>query len=106
MYIDKGLALSYLAGSEKIYNKLRLSFLESYKNYNNDILSFYNSSNFEELYRYIHNIKGISLNLGSKELLNESIAVLEEFKKDVYNLSSIEKFLNTLSIVYKELEQL
>lgn len=106
MYIDKTLALSYLAGSEKIFNKLRMSFLESYKNFNYDILSFYNSSNFEELYRYIHNIKGISLNLGSKELYNDSITVLEEFKKDVYNLSNINKLLNTLNIVYKELEEL
>jgi hypothetical protein len=106
MYVNKVLALSYLAGSEKIFEKLKSSFLSSYKNFNDDILSFYNSNNYEELYRYIHNIKGISLNLGSKELYEDSIIVLEEFKKDVYNFSNIEKLLNTLKIVYKELEEL
>ena len=106
MYVNKVLALSYLAGSEKIFNKLKLSFLDSYKNYKEDIINFYDSSNYEELYRYIHNIKGISLNLGSKELYNDSILLLEEFKKDVYNLSNIESFLNTLNIVYKELQEL
>ena len=106
MYVNKVLALSYVAGSEKIFEKLKSSFLSSYKNFNDDILSFYNSNNYEELYRYIHNIKGISLNLGSKELYEDSIIVLEEFKKDVYNFSNIEKLLNTLKIVYKELEEL
>jgi hypothetical protein len=106
MYVNKVLALSYLAGSEKIFEKLKSSFLSSYKNFNDDILSFYNSNNYEELYRYIHNIKGISLNLGSKELYEDSIIVLEEFKKDVYNFSNIEKLLNTLKIVYNELEEL
>ena len=106
MYVNKVLALSYLAGSEKIFYKLKLSFLESYKNYQDDIINFYNSSNYEELYRYIHNIKGISLNLGSKMLYDDSVLVLEEFKKDVYNISTIEKLLNTLSNVYRELELL
>lgn len=106
MYVNKTLALSYLAGSEIIFNKLKNSFLESYKNFKEDILSFYNTNNYQELYRYIHNIKGISLNLGSRALYDDSILVLEEFKKDVYNLSNIEKLLNTLTIVYSELEKL
>jgi hypothetical protein len=106
MYVDKTLALSYLAGSEIIFNKLKTSFLESYKNFNQDILLFYNSKNFNDLYRYIHNIKGISLNLGSKPLYDNSILVLEEFKKDVYNLSSINKLLDTLVNVYNELKSL
>jgi hypothetical protein len=106
MYVNKTLALSYLAGSEVIFNKLKNNFLDSYKNFNEDILSFYNTNNYQELYRYIHNIKGISLNLGSKNLYDDSILVLEEFKKDVYNLSNIEKLLNTLTIVYSELEKL
>ena len=58
MYVNKVLALSYLAGSEKIFNKLKLSFLDSYKNYKEDIINFYDSSNYEALYRYIHNILG------------------------------------------------
>ena len=43
MYVNKKLALSYLAGSEIIFNKLKNNFLDSYKNYSDDILSFYNS---------------------------------------------------------------
>jgi hypothetical protein len=106
MYVNKVLALSYLAGSEKIFEKLKSSFLSSYKNFNDDILSFYNSNNYEELYRYIHNIKGISLNLGSKELYEDSIIVLEEFKKDVYNIANINKLIDTLENVCNELKEL
>ena len=106
MYVNKTLALSYLAGSEIIFNKLKTNFLNSYINFKDDILTFYNLNNYQELYRYIHNIKGISLNLSSKQLYEDSIIVLEEFKKDVYNLSNIEKLLNTLTNVYSELEKL
>jgi hypothetical protein len=106
MYVNKKLALSYLAGSEIIFNKLKNNFLDSYKNYNDDILSFYNSNNYEELYRYIHNIKGISLDLGSKPLYDDSIAVLEEFKKDVYNIANINKLIDTLENVCNELKEL
>lgn len=106
MIIDKTLALSYLAGSDKIYSKLISSFLDTYKNYKTDIINFYENKNYIELYRYIHNIKGISLNLGSQKLYSDSIFILEEFKKGEYNFSNIEKFINTLELVYFELSKL
>lgn len=105
-YVDKKIALQYLANSEKLFDKVKNSFLNSYKNAIEDINELVNSNSKEELYRYIHSIKGISLNLGSMILYEDSCNVLEKLKKEDENLPSLEQFVHTLRSVYQELERL
>jgi len=105
-YVDKKVALQYLANSEKLFDKVKNSFLNSYKNAVADINELSSSNNREELYRYIHSIKGISLNLGSMILYEDSCDILEKLKKEESNLPSLEQFVHTLRSVYQELERL
>ncbi|MBE6137158.1 MAG: hypothetical protein E7176_02045 [Erysipelotrichaceae bacterium] len=105
-YVDKKVALQYLANSEKLFDKIRLSFLNSYKNAVEEINEMISQDNREDLYRYIHSIKGISLNLGSMILYEDSCNVLEKIKKEDTSLPSLEQFIYTLRSVYDELERL
>lgn len=104
-YVDKEIALKYLANSEKLFNKVKDSFLNSYKNAVEDINYLCNTNNIDELYRYIHSIKGISLNIGSMVLYEDSEAVLEKIKKEA-KLPSLEQFIYTLRNVCYELSKL
>lgn len=105
-YVDKKVALQYLANSEKLFDKVKNSFLNGYKNAVADINELSSSNNREELYRYIHSIKGISLNLGSMILYEDACDILEKLKKEESNLPSLEQFVHTLRSVYQELERL
>lgn len=105
-YVDKRVALQYLANSEKLFDKIRLSFLKSYKNAVEEINEMLSNDNKEDLYRYIHSIKGISLNLGSMILYEDSCNVLEKIKKEEISLPLLEQFIHTLRSVYDELERL
>lgn len=105
-YVDKKIALQYLANSELIFNKLKNSFLNSYKDGEATITKLVNDKNIDELYRYIHSIKGISLNVGSQVLYDDSVLVLEKLKKEEIDLPLIKRFIETLRFVCKELEKL
>lgn len=105
-YVDKKIALQYLANSEKLFDKIKNSFLESYKNAEQDIKKLIDDNNVEELHRYIHSIKGISLNIGSMPLFDDSQAVVEKLKKEEINLPLIENFVETLKLVILDLSQL
>lgn len=105
-YVDKKIALQYLANSEMIFNKLKTSFLNSYRDAEMVITRLVNENNIEELYRYIHSIKGISLNIGSEVLYEDSILVLDKLKKEEIDLPLIKRFIETIRFVCKELESL
>lgn len=104
-YVDKKIALKYLANSEILFNKVKQSFLYSYQNGVEEINHFCNTNNVEELYRYIHSIKGISLNIGSMILYEDSEAVLDKIKKEG-KIPSLEQFIFTLRNVCHELSNL
>ncbi len=105
-YVDKNTALKYLANSEKIFNRVKDSFLNTYKTGVEDITSLYSNKQFEDLYRYIHSIKGISLNVGSMILFEDSCTILDKIKKEEVTLPQLEQFIHTLRSVYFELQQL
>lgn len=105
-YVDKNVALKYLAGNENIFNKVKNSFIASYKNALSEINKMCEDHDLEELYRYVHSIKGISLNIGSMILYDDCVDVLEKMKKEGNKIPSLEQFINTLQNVCLELEQL
>lgn len=105
-YVDKAIALKYLANSEKIFNKIKESFLITYKDGVYEIQKLFQENKREDLYRYIHSLKGISLNLGSMVLYEDACDVLEKLKKEDKNLPSVEQFIYTFRNVYSELENL
>lgn len=105
-YVDKSIALKYLAGNENIFNKVKNSFISSYKNAIASINQMCEEHNLDELYRYVHSIKGVSLNIGSMILYDDCNDVLEKMKKESNKIPSLEQFINTLQNVCLELEQL
>lgn len=105
-YVDKDIALKYLANSEIIFNKIKASFLSSYKNAAQEIHQMISSANMDDLYRYIHSIKGISLNLGSTVLFEDCHAILDKIKREEDILPDIDRFIFTLRNVISELESL
>lgn len=105
-YVDKSIALKYLANSESIFNKIKDSFLVSYKDAAKDIHKMISSSKMDDLYRYIHSIKGISLNIGSTVLFEDSTAILDKIKREENILPDIDRFIFTIRNVVCELEAL
>lgn len=105
-YVDKSVALKYLANSEKIFNKVKESFLTTYRHGVEEIEGLCREKNHEELYRYIHSLKGISLNLGSMPMYEDACRVLEKMKKEEDILSSLDQFIYTFRNVYLELSRL
>ena len=105
-YVDKKIALQYLANSERLFDKIKTSFLNSYQNAEEDIKKLLDERNIEELHRYVHSIKGISLNIGSMTLYDDSSALVEKLKKEEINLHLIDNFIETLNYVLLELKQL
>ncbi len=105
-YVDKSIAMKYLANSEKIFNKVKESFLNTYKNGVEEINTLYQENDVDALYRYIHSLKGISLNVGSMILYEDACSILEKIKKKEDNLPSLDQFIYTFRNVYLELSRL
>lgn len=105
-YVDKSVALKYLANSEKLFDRLKNNFLESNKNTLDDITNCVANNDVEGLHQIVHSIKGISLNLGSMPLYDDSIALLEKIKKGEISIPLLEQFIDTFRNVYNELSRL
>ncbi len=105
-YVDKSIALKYLANNEMVFHKVKESFLNTYKNGVEELTRLYNEKNKEDLYRYIHSLKGISLNIGSMVLYEDACYILDKLKKEGNDLPSLEQFIYTLRNVYDELIRL
>ncbi|MBQ3253934.1 MAG: Hpt domain-containing protein [Acholeplasmatales bacterium] len=105
-YVDKNVALKYLANSESLFDRIRKGFLANNKDGIEKINQYVEDENIQDLYNYIHSIKGISLNLGSNTLYEDSQAVLEKLKKEEINLPLIEMFIDTFKCVYDELSRM
>ncbi|MGM9970334.1 MAG: Hpt domain-containing protein [Anaeroplasma sp.] len=105
-YVDKKVALRYLANSELLFDKIRKSFLNNHKNTPMEIKQYINDNDISSLYNCIHSIKGVSLNVGSIPLYDDSEAVLEVLKKGELNISLINIFIDTFNNVYSELLKL
>ena len=106
MYVDKKIALMYLANSEDVFQKIKKSFCNSYRDAKNMLHNAYDEKNYEELYRIVHSVKGVSLNIGSDILYRDASDLCLEFKKELYNLQRIDEFIETLENVIIELDKL
>ena len=105
-YIDKNLAMEYLMGNTTIFNKIKNSFLESYKNYEEDYMKLVEAYDFSGLEIYIHSLKGISLNLGARVLYDRAIEALDPIRKKLWNAEVINSFIIALRGTYQELNSL
>ncbi len=106
-YIDKKIAMQYLANSEKLFNSLKNNFISNYKEYKDSLSLYLNDKNYEGIYNIIHQIKGFSLNIGSEVLYNDSIHILEEIqKKGETSPFLVECYIESLEMCYLELSRM
>jgi hypothetical protein len=104
--VDKKVAMNYLMGNEKIFKLLKSSFINSNIDYETKYIDFNSNKNINDVYSYIHSIKGITLNLGAVLLYDSSCLVLEELKKELWNQSLIDQFFKALKQTIIELQAL
>lgn len=105
-YVDKKVALRYLANSETLFNKIKTNFINNNTDTVENITKCVVDNNVEELFRIIHSIKGISLNIGSMVLYEDANMALEKLKKEEVDLPLIERFIDTFKNVYFELSKM
>lgn len=101
--INQKLALSMLMNNQTIYYRLLKRFYDKYKDYP-DILKklFYNNDiNF---YKTVHDVKGISLNLGASKLfeLSDLINNLYIQKQEIVE-KIVDNFIKELTLVNEEI---
>ncbi len=94
-YIDRATYLEYLGDSEDLFKIVATSFLKSYASFKNTILISLDDK--ETLYNEIHSLKGITLNLGMKELYFSTSDILDKIKgNDLYDITiMLEIFTNS-----------
>lgn len=103
-YISYELSMNYLMNNKNIFIKIKNSFLESYKTYKQDFKKLLKNKDFNELERYIHSIKGISLNLGAKILYDTCVNALQNIRKELWDNQTLKDFYIALRKTYKELD--
>ena len=103
-YISYELSMNYLMNNKNIFIKIKNSFLESYKTYKQDFKKLLKNKDFNELERYIHSIKGISLNLGAKILYDTCVNALDKIRKELWDNQTLNEFYIALRKTYKELD--
>jgi HPt (histidine-containing phosphotransfer) domain-containing protein len=98
--------LSMLGGDRAFYRRLLLEFRANYKECCGDLQSALDNSDRAEARRLVHNIKGISSNLGAMELYEASVDLDSAYAADNETDELIDAFRQTLTTVVDGLEKL
>ena len=93
--IDTDIGLNYMGGSKKLYIKILNDFYTNYKDLKLEEL------NDEEFARVTHTIKGLSKNIGAKNL-----SLISEELDDTQDKNLFPKFYKELFLVLDELKQI
>ena len=105
-YVSYELAMNYLMNNKTIFYKIKNSFISSYKNHKQDFKKILKDKSFTDMERYVHSIKGISLNLGAKILYDSCVNALEKIRKELWDQKSLKDFYIALRKTYDELNNL
>lgn len=101
--INQKLALSMLMNNQTIYYKLLKRFYEKYKDYPEILrnLFYVNDTSF---YKIVHDIKGISLNLGASKLFELSDLINNLYIQEVkIEEIIVDDFIKEFNLVNKEI---
>ncbi len=100
------LAMDYLMNQKTIFTAVKNSFLKSYEDYQVAYWAMVEQKNQKQLERYIHSIKGISLNLGAQMLYDSAVLVLVFIRNNEWDAVSLQTFYDVLDHTYQELSSL
>ena len=92
---DKNIALEYLGNNVNLYNKLIKEYVNNHKTLDNEMIIYLEKNNYQKLYHKIHDIKGLSLYLGSKVLYEYgsylSSVLINYINEDKINITLFEE---------------
>lgn len=103
MYLDKKLSNEYLAGNEELFQIVGNSFKDSYKDFEERLKKTLDEGDLDKTYNEIHSLKGITLNLGLKQLYDSCVLVLKELKEKRIDTTNINSLVNVFNLSYNEL---
>ena len=104
--IDQKLALSMLMHNERIYYNLLKRFKDGYKANYESLKTLFNNNDIQ-FFKIVHDIKGISLNLGASKLYELTNEINTLFKKEeLVKEELVDKFIIELELVLKEIEEI
>jgi HPt (histidine-containing phosphotransfer) domain-containing protein len=104
MFVDKEIWMEYLAGSEELFKVVGQSFLVDYKNYVDEMNKNIQDDKIDDVHNQLHSLKGITLNLGMKQLYDQTEQALIPIRKGIIDMKQISKLYEIFEESYKELE--
>lgn len=105
-FVSMDLAMRYMMNQQIIFDKVKDSFLESYRNYEQDYNELIKQKDLKQLEHYIYSLKGISLNLGAQLLYDSAILALLPIQNNQVDEKSLTFFGEVLGGTYQELKSL
>ena len=106
MYIKEEIWKEYLSNNEELFKIVGASFINDYANYHKEILENIDSNNIDTLHNMLHSLKGITLNLGMKDLYDQTENTLIPIRKDIIDKEEFNKLLDIFDKSYEELNKL
>lgn len=109
---DKNIAFEYLGNNDNLYNKLIKEYVNNHKTLDDEMIIYLENNNYQKLYHKIHDIKGLSLYLGSKVLYEYGsylssvlINYINENKINITLFEEIKLFIKYYKNYINELEK-
>lgn len=97
--INKELGIQYCGGNEELYYSLLKRFVSQYSNHIEEL----KEADWEKRRMLVHSVKGITLNLGAKELYEQSL--IQE-KKIIIENTLIDEYINVYNNTLKSIKDI
>jgi polar amino acid transport system substrate-binding protein len=88
--------LARVSNQENIYLAILKTFVRDFSDCANDVIKSYENKMFEQMKRTVHNLKGVSGNIGAKNVFEHCRLIEKKIQKNEY--PSIQKELNILKV--------
>jgi len=88
--------LSRVSNQEKIYLAILKTFIRDFSDCASQIINLYENGLFEQMKRTVHNLKGVSGNIGARHVFDNCCLIEKLFQND--NFQNIQKELDILAL--------
>ncbi len=106
MYIEESVWRDYLDNNKDLFILVSKSFIEDYKDFSNNLNNLIEDKNIKNIHELLHELKGVVLNLGAKELYNAVLNALVYVRENSINIESLETLKNVFNNTYQELDKI
>lgn len=106
MYIVESIWREYLDNNLDLFNIIGSNFINDYKALEDNLNSYIANNDIDKIHSILHDLKGIVLNLGMKELSLSVEEALTYIRKDIINKEVLNNLIYVFNKSYNELELL